>query len=118
MEFLTFECIIGLVLFPKGKDVARALANARRNKNNPNKMHQLSPKQQTGCPERTSYYNYINIILEKKIYVAFLNTLITLNTLAFAVANANKVLKFALASILDANKTHDICKFAQLKAKP
>ena len=52
-DFDIFECIINLILLlqRKQKDSMSILANAGKI-NNPNKMHQLSPKRQTGCPEK------------------------------------------------------------------
>ena len=49
---LIFECIINLILFLKGNNRQHEhLANAGKI-NNPNKMHQLSPMRQTGCPKK------------------------------------------------------------------
>ena len=48
---LAFECALPIFWFPKGNNRQHEhLANAGKNINNPNKMHQLSPKWQTGCP--------------------------------------------------------------------
>ena len=50
---LAFECILPIFWFPKGNNRQHEhLANAGKNINNPNKIHQLSPKRQTGCPKK------------------------------------------------------------------
>ena len=55
---------MSLILLPKGNNRQHEhLANAEKIKN---KMHQLSPKRQTGCPEKDIVLQLHSVILDIK----------------------------------------------------
>ena len=52
-EYWHLSALLPIFGFPKETtDSTSIIANAEKTINNPNKMHQLSPKWQTGCPKK------------------------------------------------------------------